>query len=172
MHHLMYITFPVIFYAMVWTTSPKYHRQQWLRNREPYAAATRSTLCTSKCTQIKPPILSPSLTLNSLPIPLAPCLLCFRLQRLQLARCLAHAPEAASLFSNQIPWVTKLDHFALVENQHLVVVDYRLETVRNRYRRVVDFTYRFLDLGILHDANISMSRLTSGATAKGNKYVP
>lgn len=55
-----------------------------------------------------------SFTLYTLPVPLAPRLLRLRLQRFQLARRLAHAPEATSLFPDQIPRISKLNDRALV----------------------------------------------------------
>lgn len=80
--------------------------------------------------------------------PLAPRLVGFRLEGFQLARRLAHGPEAALLL-DQIPGIAELNDFAFIQDEHLVVVDDCLQAVGDCNGGVFDLADRLLNLGIL-----------------------
>jgi hypothetical protein len=69
-------------------------------------------------------------------------------KRIDLTCRLAHGSKATTLFRNQIIWIAVLDDRTLIQHKYLVVIDDRLEAMRNRDRRVLNQTNRFLDLGV------------------------
>lgn len=69
-------------------------------------------------------------------------------QHIPLTSHITHAPKDTSIRLHQVPWSPVLHDLTLIQNKDFVIIDNRLQPMRNSNSRVLNLPDRFLNLRI------------------------